>query len=152
MSDQSVNMNELTSDDAAKIPFPARQQLTGDNFKDARSGNGVADPKRKLLKEVKYHLKNDGAAKSSKTVESTDGGVTSVRHEGSGPDASQHAVPGRNDRTTGNDVVSAVPDGTVPDVLAWVGDNSARARLAMESEQSKPSPRTSLVLQLADKI
>jgi hypothetical protein len=47
---------------------------------------------------------------------------------------------------------SDVPDGTVKEVLDWVGDDSAKARAALEHEQSKDSPRTSLVSQLNDKV
>lgn len=45
-----------------------------------------------------------------------------------------------------------VPDGTVKEVLDWVGDDSARARAALEAEQAKDSPRSSLVGQLNDKV
>jgi hypothetical protein len=47
---------------------------------------------------------------------------------------------------------SEVPDGTVKEVLDWVGDDSARARAALEAEQAKDSPRSSLVGQLNDKV
>lgn len=45
-----------------------------------------------------------------------------------------------------------VPDGTVVEVLRWVGDDTGRARAALEVEQSKESPRSSLVGQLNDRV
>jgi hypothetical protein len=46
----------------------------------------------------------------------------------------------------------AVPDGTIDDVLAWVGENRERALQAQVKEQSKSSPRRSLMDQLAKVI
>lgn len=39
-------------------------------------------------------------------------------------------------------------DGTAADVLAWVGDDPERAAEALEAEQAKDKPRTTLVKQL----
>jgi hypothetical protein len=39
-------------------------------------------------------------------------------------------------------------DGTAADVLAWVGDDPERARMALEQEQAKDKPRSTLVKQL----
>lgn len=41
-----------------------------------------------------------------------------------------------------------VPDGTVTDVLAWVGDDSARAQRALDAERARDLPRTTLVTEL----
>lgn len=41
-----------------------------------------------------------------------------------------------------------VPDGTVDEVLAWVGSDPERAIAAREHEQAKPSPRKSLIERL----
>lgn len=38
-----------------------------------------------------------------------------------------------------------VPDGTVHEILDWVGDDPARAQAALEAEQAKDTPRISLV-------
>jgi hypothetical protein len=47
--------------------------------------------------------------------------------------------------------VAPVPDGTVDEVLEWVGDDPTRARRAADAEQAKDRPRTSLLAKL-DKI
>lgn len=41
-----------------------------------------------------------------------------------------------------------VPDGTAVDVLGWVGDDPARAALALLAEQKREKPRTTLVANL----
>lgn len=41
-----------------------------------------------------------------------------------------------------------VPDGTRDDVLAWVGDDSDRAVAALEAEELRDQPRTTLVAAL----
>jgi hypothetical protein len=40
---------------------------------------------------------------------------------------------------------NAVPDGTTEEVLAWVGDDKARAQKALDKEQKDDSPRVTLV-------
>jgi hypothetical protein len=44
------------------------------------------------------------------------------------------------------------PNGTISEILEWVGDDQERARAALEAEQSKDKPRPSLVSQLNDKL
>jgi hypothetical protein len=39
-------------------------------------------------------------------------------------------------------------DGTAADVLAWVGEDRERAAVALEAEQAKDKPRSTLVKQL----
>lgn len=41
-----------------------------------------------------------------------------------------------------------VPDGPAKDVLAWVGDDSDRAVAALEAEEARDQPRTTLVAAL----
>lgn len=41
-----------------------------------------------------------------------------------------------------------VPDGTADDVLAWVGDDPARAAVAVEAEQGREKPRKTLLANL----
>lgn len=41
--------------------------------------------------------------------------------------------------------VDQVPEGSAETVLQWVGDDPGRARLALEAEQAKASPRRGLV-------
>ena len=45
--------------------------------------------------------------------------------------------------------VPSLADGKVAEVLAAVGDDPERARLALEAEQASPSPRTTLVDRLS---
>lgn len=45
-----------------------------------------------------------------------------------------------------------VPNGSGNDVLKWAGDDKSRLRRALEAEQSKEQPRTTLVRQLSDKL
>lgn len=46
-------------------------------------------------------------------------------------------------------VAAPVPvTGTIAEVLAWVGDDAARAGTALEAELAKPTPRSTLVDQL----
>lgn len=46
------------------------------------------------------------------------------------------------------DTMPGVPDGSANDVLAWVGDDPARAALAVEAEQKRDKPRSTLVAAL----
>jgi len=43
-----------------------------------------------------------------------------------------------------------VPDGTIAEVLAWVGEDPARAQEAYDVEAAKTSPRTTLLADLED--
>lgn len=44
--------------------------------------------------------------------------------------------------------VSAPTDGAARDILNWVGDDPVRASIALEAEQSRPKPRSSLIAKL----
>jgi hypothetical protein len=46
-------------------------------------------------------------------------------------------------------VVDVVPDGSIAEVLDWVGDDPDRATLALEAELAKESPRSTLVDKLS---
>lgn len=48
----------------------------------------------------------------------------------------------------GADSGDQVPDGPAKDVLAWVGDDSDRAVAALEAEEARDQPRTTLVAAL----
>lgn len=41
-----------------------------------------------------------------------------------------------------------VPDGTVPEIMTWVGEDSERAQKALDKEQEDEKPRKGLVAQL----
>ena len=45
---------------------------------------------------------------------------------------------------------NAVPTGTVPEILGWVGDDKEKARRALEAEEANAKPRKSLVKDLKD--
>jgi hypothetical protein len=67
---------------------------------------------------------------------------------GDGTDAGNDAQPDQS----GGDLRSQVPDGSMAVVLSWVGDDKARARAALEEEQSKSAPRQTLIGQLNERI
>lgn len=46
------------------------------------------------------------------------------------------------------DLTAAVPDGTADDVMAWVGDDTERARAAFEVESGRTKPRKTLLAKL----
>lgn len=56
-----------------------------------------------------------------------------------GPEAEGSSESGSGDQ---------VPDGPAKDVLAWVGDDSDRAVAALEAEETRDQPRTTLVAAL----
>ena len=61
------------------------------------------------------------------------------------------AVPAEStpvEEETPTETVDEVPDGTAEDVLAWVGDDPARAALAFTAEQSREKPRKTLLASL----
>ncbi len=41
-----------------------------------------------------------------------------------------------------------VVDGTIKEVMAWVGEDSTRAERALEAEEAKKSPRATLIKNL----
>lgn len=43
-----------------------------------------------------------------------------------------------------------VPDGTIEQVLAWVGDDQARAVRALDAEHAREKPRSTLVARLTE--
>lgn len=45
-----------------------------------------------------------------------------------------------------------VPDGTIPEVLAWVGYSTERAELALAEELARESPRSTLVAELERRV
>jgi hypothetical protein len=119
---QVLQMNESTSDDWDKVPFPAKQQMGyhGD-LTDARSGNGVDDRNQEgwdrgghLVQPVTYHLEHTpppaepmGApgsasynehARGTEGLAGTGGGFGAQRHADSGPISTQTEVPGRDAR------------------------------------------------------
>ena len=46
-------------------------------------------------------------------------------------------------------VADDVPDGSISDVLDWVGEDEDRKAQALEAEQAKESPRSTLVDKLS---
>jgi hypothetical protein len=67
-----------------------------------------------------------------------------AEREDVGPRApGDHAGQGESSGTEGE-----VPDGTVDEVKEWVGDDPDRAQQALDAENAKASPRSSLVAHL----
>ena len=62
--------------------------------------------------------------------------------EGDGP------APGSDEPVPAEDDADSVPDGTAEEVLAWVGDDSDRARAALAAEDKRDKPRATLVAKL----
>lgn len=58
--------------------------------------------------------------------------------------------PGENPQgeTDETDETDDVPDGSIDDVLDWVGDDHARAQRALGAENCKSTPRSSLITKL----
>lgn len=75
---------------------------------------------------------DSGAAARSEVVTTTPGGPSS----GEGSTAKHDEVP----------------DGSIQTVLKWVGDDKDRARRAIEKENGRSDPRSSLLAQLNEKI
>jgi len=80
--------------------------------------------------------------------------VTATGQPGGPSDVAESTVADddASDDSEDDSAAFAVPEGTVAETLAWVGDDKNRARAALEAEQAKSSPRTSLVAQLNEKI
>lgn len=66
---------------------------------------------------------------------------------GPGPDAPE--TPAQTpEELAGELTPGGLPDGTVDEVVAWVGNDQARAQLALDAEQAKDSPRKTAVAAL----
>lgn len=207
-----IRMNESTSDEFDKVPFPARQQMGYYNETvdvDARAGNGpqdrveyqasdrrdykipAAEDGGSRVHEVTYHLDttpppaepacapgsveynvSQGREKGEHTYTSTQGNATTARHSDEAYVTTQREVPGRNEQyasavgmdhsgsahagsgsaanvvTSGS--VSDVPNGTVTQVMNWVGDDATKARQAEEAENKRDNPRSSLLDKLSE--
>lgn len=67
---------------------------------------------------------------------------------GDGQDDGQDLGTGDGDQSpAGGDGMPPI-DGTIGDLMAWVGDDKARAAQALTAEQAKDKPRTTFVKQL----
>jgi hypothetical protein len=128
-----------------------------------------------LLMPVTYHLEREPQVHSE-----THGNVTTAYQRPDQDVTTQHEVPGVNERTAeragledsgsvhaesgqaagvrvqdtvnGGDAPSQVPDGSIQQVLAWVGNDKDRAQAALDAEQAKPTPRSSLVEKLNERL
>lgn len=140
---------EATAEDWDKVPFPAQQQLgyhaeVPNGVRGGRSINdftgkgpeellGSADISERqeghvdLKSEVTYHL--DPAPVLSPYTNPADAPIVTEAVA----EAAKQTVPG----------------GSIDKVLAWVGDDKARAQLALEAEQGKDEPRQSLIARLS---
>lgn len=87
--------------------------------------------------------KSSAVAGSDAAAKTLELGTDNVQTSADSSPASEDAGANHSD---------SVPDGSTADVLKWVGDDSVRARQALEAEQSKSTPRKGLVSALEDKI
>lgn len=71
--------------------------------------------------------------------------VRSTKDRLAGPQATSKPLP------QGNEDPEAVPSGTVPEVLTWVGDDPVRAQKALDVELKNDRPRKGLVSELTEK-
>jgi hypothetical protein len=70
------------------------------------------------------------------------------------PQAEQPPAATPQQETTVPETMSAdvVPNGTAPEVLAWVNGDKARAQAAYDKEQAQPTPRKGLSNELLEII
>jgi hypothetical protein len=172
--DRVLRMNEATSDHTVGIPFPALQQLGyPDALRHKRDRIRELDPANPDGPTGHGLIQMQSRVRMEPPVI----GPATPPDEGTDPARSlQRDVPGRNKRAISASQSSSavtqdlteqttlesrgrgasgdtgVPDGTIDDVLSWVGDDPNRARVAIETEKTRPSPRKSLIAQLNDKI
>lgn len=86
-------------------------------------------------------------AEPTETTEAEDNPEAGVDEGGTG-DEDDEEPPADEDTDTATDGAD-VPAGGAKDVLNWVGADPARARQAMDTEQAREKPRTTLVATLA---
>lgn len=146
---------EATAEDWDKVPFPAKQQL---GFHDevpngVRQGRSINDftgkAPEELLGSADISERQDGhvVLKSEVTYHLDPAPVLSpYTNPADAPAGAGVAVAA--DRAE-ESLVGTIPTGSVDKVLAWVGDDKARAQLALEAEQAKPEPRQSLIARLS---
>jgi hypothetical protein len=72
--------------------------------------------------------------------------VRSKRDRLSGPQETTKPLPQATEDP------EAVPAGTVPEVLTWVGDDPVRAQKALDEENKNDRPRKGLVSSLTEKV
>jgi hypothetical protein len=106
-------------------------------------------PQNKITDEVLRQITNPAAFEEPTVGEPVNGDVTNV--VAGVPGEAPEAPPAPPAAPAGGDG-SEVPDGTVEDVLDWVGDDRDRAQDALAAEQSKPTPRVTLVEALEDQL
>lgn len=66
-----------------------------------------------------------------------------------GPAPEDPLPPGDDDTADPDDADGPPVEGTADDLLTWVGGDPGRARLALDAEQAKDKPRTTVVKRLA---
>lgn len=66
--------------------------------------------------------------------------------------APQHGVPTSKPIISEGADPEAVPEGTVPEILTWVGEDPVRAQKALDSEVDSNKPRKGLVSSLYEII
>lgn len=152
-------MNEATaSAPDEELPLPSRQQLDkAPEFKRYVSSDDAG-----TLSRVRYH---EPSPENMPRVANPDVSTANPDSDTTREQAAQ--APQRRTQEVASTTSSSasesssepepvatssisVPDGNVSEVLAWVCDDPERARAAIEAEQTKSNPRSTLLMQLND--
>lgn len=172
MTDHVLHMNTATADDWNGVPFPARQQL-GDpdalRHKFPLAGPqelGSPEQGGHGMLQVAQRIRLEEPTLSPSDQEPGEGMSGGLQREVPGRNArsisgsqssSTGQVPAAEVTTSESAAASAtealrVPEGSVQDVVDWIGDDPTRARAAIEVENQRQTPRRSLLSQLNEKI
>ncbi|RSR98022.1 hypothetical protein EF913_28240 [Streptomyces sp. WAC04189] len=123
--------------------FTVGQKIKGDTAVRLLRSGAAVDPDDDAAHELAAQLRGD----EGDGQEQDDGGQQEPDppHEPPAPAGNPDGGPAHPDPST----PPAPPlDAPVKDLLAWVGEDPARAREVLEAEETKDSPRSTLVKQL----
>ncbi|MEU2780533.1 hypothetical protein [Streptomyces sp. NPDC007110] len=122
--------------------FAPGQKIKGDTAVQLLRSGAAVDADDDDAHELAEQLRDDTASQQDE-----DGGQQEPDppHQPPPPSTDPDGGPGHPDPS--NPPAPAV-DAPVKDLLAWVGDDPARAREVLKAEEAKDSPRSTLVKQL----
>ncbi|MET8818458.1 hypothetical protein [Streptomyces rochei] len=123
--------------------FTAGQKIKGDTAVRLLRSGAAVDPDDDAAHELAAQLRGD----EGDGQEQDDGGQQEPDppHQPPAPAGNPDGGPAHPDPST----PPAPPlDAPVKDLLSWVGEDPARAREVLEAEETKDSPRSTLVKQL----
>jgi hypothetical protein len=137
----------MTDISTATIPHYHYQASTLDERveipEDAPLAQGHDDDKAAEVKQASDAFRDAAAEQKRVEAERAEQREAERRVQG---DERQTAQSDQSDEPQSQE--DDVPDGSIDDVLGWVGDDHERAQRALEAENEKTSPRTSLVSKL----